>query len=354
MTGKHPRLRSHVRRRASGEVAVYYYYDRRPDGLPDVPLGRDYAEALARWDELHNRAPRIAGTLEEAFSAWEADEQDGLPSYQVPGTRASYAKHLRRLRPVFGECTWTDIDMADLRGYLKARTAKTQANREMALLSIIWRWAILNGYTRQPWPAAGLERSAWKNPERARRVQVSDEAFAAIYEHGDQVLRDCMDIATATGMRLTDCRTILLPRGDVLTLEASKTGKAAAFDVRLSEVLPGLIERRRALKAAHLMLLSTPTGRPVSEQMLTDRWDAARGKAVAALTEQAQAAEGDERERLAGLARLVGSMLLRDMRKRASDLAATDEEATALLQHGDTALTRRHYRTVPSKLKPVR
>jgi hypothetical protein len=81
-----------------------------------------------------------------------------------------------------------------------------------------------------------------------------------------------MDLSTATGMRLTDCCKILLPRGDVLTLEASKSGKAADFDLSLSAVLRDLIERQRAIKATHLTLRSTPSGRPVTLRMLRDRW----------------------------------------------------------------------------------
>ena len=69
MTGLHPRLRSHSRRRKSGKVVTYYFYDRRPEGLPDIPLGTDYDAALRQWDEIHNRQPRIAGTLMEAFEA---------------------------------------------------------------------------------------------------------------------------------------------------------------------------------------------------------------------------------------------------------------------------------------------
>ncbi len=347
MKGMHPRLRSHSRRRKSGKVTTYYFYDRRPEGLPDVPLGTDYQAALKQWDEIHNRQPRIAGTLMEAFEAWEADQVDGLLSYSNKDTQRSYRRHLARLKPVFGESTWSDVELTDLRAYLKRRTAKTQGNREMAVFSVVWNWARLEGYTRLPWPASGMERSAWKNPERARRVEVTDAAFAAVYEHADQVLRDCMDLATATGMRLTDCREVLLPKGDMLRLEASKTGKAADFDLALSTVLPGLIERRRALKADHLMLLSTSGGKPVSERMLTDRWDAARAAACDALR-----ARGDD-ESLA-LAAAIGTMYLRDMRKRAADLAASEDAAAELLQHGDKRLTARHYRTRATVLKPVR
>ena len=354
MTNQHPRLRSHARRRKSGKVVVYYFYDRRPEGLPDLPLGTDYDEAIKRWDEVHNRAPRIAGTILEAFEAWETDEADGLPSYNNAKTRRDYGRHLNRLKPVFGESTWADIELVHLRSYLKARSAKTQGNREMAVFSIVWNWARLEGYTRLPWPAAGMERSEWKNPEKARKIRVTEAAFEIVHKHGDQTLRDAMDIASATAMRLTDCRQVLLPRGDILSLEASKTGKAADFEVSLSAVLPDLLKRRRALRADHLMLLSTPTGRPVSERMLTDRWDAARGLAVAELRARAEGEEAEAKADTLALADTIARMFLRDMRKMAADLADSDEAAAELLQHSSKATTRRHYRGVAPKLKPVR
>lgn len=344
MTSKYPLLRSHTRRRKSGKVVTYYSYDRRPEGLPDIPLGSDYDQALKRWHELHVRAPQIAGTLQEAFEAWE---RDVLPTYASAVTRKGYALNMRRLKPVFGPSTWDRITFPTLKLYLAKRTAKTQANRELSLLQIVWNWArgTTPPLTDLPWPAAGMERSRWKNKERPRHFEVTDELFEAVYAEGDQVLRDCMDLATATGMRLTDCRTILLPRDDVLRLKASKTGKLGAFDVDLSAVLPGLLARRRALpQAFHVMLLSTHTGRPVSATMLRDRYEAAR-EAAAVKAEAAGQLE---------LAAAIRAMYLRDMRRRAADLAEDAGAAQKLLQHGSQATTVRHYRTRADKLKPAR
>lgn len=341
MTGKHPRLRSHSRKRKSGKVVTYYFYDMRQDGKADIPLGTDFEEAVKKWEEIHTRAPRIAGTLEEAFSAWE---KDVLPAYASAETKRGYTKHLRALRPVFGDATWDQIDLPALKAYLRARTAKTQGNREMALLSIVWNWARGEGYTSLPWPAAGMERSRWKNKEEAREFEVTPELFAAVYAEADQVLRDCMDIASATAMRLTDCRQVLLPAGDLLRLKANKTGKKADFDLSLSSVLPDLVERRRAYRASHLMLLSTETGRPVSQRMLRTRWDEAR-EAAAVKAEEAGNQE---------LAEALRAMFLRDMRKMASNLAESDQDAANLLQHGSVGLTKKHYRTKASKLSPVR
>lgn len=344
MTNKFPNLRTHTRKRKSGRVITYYFYDRRRDGEPDIPLGTEYEQAIAKWEEIRQGGPRIVGTLEEAFSAWEADKETGLLSYQNTETRDGYIKCLRKLRPVFAAATWESVELVHLTGYLRRRTAKTRANREMALLQIIWNWARKEGYTTVHWPAAGLEKSRWKNPENAREFEVTDDLFEAVYHAGDQVLQDAMDIATATGMRIKDTINVPLPDGDILRLKANKTGKKADFDVSLSEVLPGLIKRRRSVRAHHQMLLSTATGRPVTYPMLRNRWELARE--LAALN-----AEAAEEAQLAGEIR---SMILRDMRKRASDLSESDEAASQLLQHSSVNLTRKHYRTKVTRLKPVR
>jgi hypothetical protein len=199
--------------------------------------------------------------------------------------------------------------------------------------------------TELPWPAAGMERSKWKNTEQAREIEVTDEMFAAVHAQADQVLRDAMDLASATGMRITDVRTIVLPKGDTLRLKASKTGKKADFDLNLSAVLPDVIRRRRENRAAeHLMLLAGPFKRPISERMLTDRFAASRIAAAIYAYE-----DGDKE-----LGAAIEGMILRDCRKYAADLAASAQDAQQLLQHGSLVTTMKHYRTRPDKSRPVR
>lgn len=339
MTNQLPGFYARPRRRANGKVVTYYFMDRRAEGLPELSLGSDYERAMAKYRELRHDVPSIAGTIEEAFQAWERDE---LPGFKAV-TRADYTKWLRHLRPVFGPATWDGVALVDLRGYLDKRSGKVQANREVGLLGMIWRWAQLKGYTELPWPAAGLQRAKWKNRERPRTHVPSEEVVAAIYAEADPVLRDCMDLAQATGMRLTDCRTVLLPRGDLLHLEASKTGKTADFDLSLSSVLPDLIARRRALRATHLMLLSTPAGKPVSARMLRDRYDEARATAA-----KKAADAGDTL-----LADAIRKAWLRDMRKVAGR-HLTLAERSELFQHGDTRVTARHYPGAAPVLKPAK
>jgi integrase len=339
---KYPRLRTLTRRMKSGRQHTYYAYDMRPDGEKDIQLGKDFDAAIKRWDELHNKLPARAGTIEEAFAEWELKV---LPTYTSAETRRGYAKGFRKLRPVFGPAGWAGVKMKHLVGYLEKRKGKTQANRELSLFQIVWNFARIRGMTELPWPAAGMERSKWKNPEKAREVEITDEVFNAIYAEGDQLLQDAMDLASATSMRITDVRTIPLPPTDLLRLKASKTGKKTDFDVSLSKVLPDLITRRRAnKKAEHLMLLAGPFKRPVSYGMLNDRFTAAR---KAAATKARERGEQD-------LAASIAAMWQRDCRKYAADLADTSDDAQALLQHGSKATTMRHYRTRADQVKPVR
>jgi hypothetical protein len=52
---RYPRLRTLVRKGANGQRWVYYRYDMRP-GEKDIALGKDYAAAIVKWDELHNKS----------------------------------------------------------------------------------------------------------------------------------------------------------------------------------------------------------------------------------------------------------------------------------------------------------
>jgi hypothetical protein len=329
---KYPRLRTKIHRGQNGQVWTYYRYDMRGTGKPDVQLGTDYATALEQWHRLHNHIPMTIGRVQQAIEKWR---DEVLPKYDKSDTRKSYAKQLKNVEEAMGHMAWHEVTLPVLRTYLDARTAKVQGNRELSVLSIVWGKARLWGMTELPWPAAGVKD--WKNEEQAREFEVTTELFNAVYEQADQVLRDCMDIATTTGMRLTDARTCRMPVDGKLRFRAGKTGKWAYFEVSESPVLMALLERRG--KAECVMLLTTRTGREVSQRMLRTRYDAARKAAAIAHPE---------------IADQIKAMYLRDSRKRAADLAEDMDAASALLQHSSKKLTSDHYRTKATKLKAVR
>jgi integrase len=331
MTNKKPRLRTHTRKGKNGQVWTWWTYDQRPHG-PEISLGSDYIKAMEQWDLLHNKKPLTIGRVQQAIDQWRADV---LPTYESAETRKGYTKQLARIEAWCGNKAWYEITLPVMRQYLKKRSAKTQGNREMAILSILWSYARMEGMTELQWPAAGVKD--WKNPEVEREFEVTDELFNAVYACGDQILKDCMDIATTTGMRLTDARTVRMPVDGKLRFRSSKKGKFSYFEVSESPVLTALLARRG--QAECVTLLTTPTGRTVSESMLRTRYDKAREAAAVAnpLMEDQ-----------------IRAMYLRDSRKRAADLAEDMDAASALLQHSSKALTAKHYRTKATKLKAVR
>lgn len=331
----YPRLRSHTRKGKAGQVWTSYYWDGRPDGEKDTPLGNDYTEALRQWHELAEGKPRKVGTLQEAFDGWRAEV---LPTYASAETKKGYSRHLKTIEAWCGTSTWDLIDAKAIKDYLKRRTAKTQGNREMALLSVVWGWAVTEGMVKTPFPLYRVGK--WKNKEQARTAQVTDAVFAAVYAEADPMLRAAMDIATATGLRLTDVRTVLMPTNGLLNVRASKTGKQATFEVQSSPILSACVSKRSLLAASHLMLLSTTSGRPVSARMLREAFEQARSTASAA-------------PKNAAIADDIKALFLRDMRKRASALAGDIDAASKLLQHSSRAVTERHYPS-GNKLRPVR
>lgn len=331
MTNKYPRLRTHSRKLKSGKLSVWYGYDQRPHG-PEISLGSDYARALEQWELLHLKKPLTLGRIQEAINAWR---DEVLPTYDNMETRKSYGKQLANVEAVFGSMAWHEVTLPIMRQYLKKRTAKVQGNRELSVLSIVWSHARKEGMTELPWPAAGVKD--WKNEETPRTFEVTDQIFEAVYEAGDQVLRDCMDIATTTGMRLTDARTVRMPVDGKLRFKSSKKGKHSFFVVAESPTLTALLARRGNVDCT--TLLCTEDGLPVSATTLRSCYDRARKAAAKAHPD---------------LASSIQAMFLRDCRKRAADLAEDDEAASKLLQHSSVSLTKKHYTTKGSKLKAVR
>lgn len=332
---KHPGLRAKSYKTVGGRVLVYYVYDMRGTGKKDIRLGSDYASAIEQWHKLHNHIPLTIGRVQEAIDQWR---EQILPAYESANTRAQYKSYLKNIEAAFGQMAWHEIKLSTLQIYLNKRSAKVSANRELAALAVVWGQARKWGMTEETYPARGLAK--FGNAEPPRKVEVTDAMFDAIYSKADRILRDAMDIATATGMRITDVRTVRMPIDGKLRFKANKTDKWAYFEVADSPVLSAMVERRQASKAHCVMLLASDTGRAVSEWMLCEkRWNEAKQAAIKAFPR---------------LKADLSGLYLRDLRKRAADLADDMESASKLLQHSSTRLTERHYRNKPVKLEAVR
>ena len=326
---QHPGLRARIRKGKSGKVWTGYYFC-APGQKSEIPLGTNFEYAVKEWDRLRNHIPSIKGSLAEAF---ERFERDVLPTKGAANAR-DYKQHLKMLRLVFDPAGWATVNRPLLQRYLDNRKAKPQGVKEVKLLGYVWEFAKNWGMTQRDNPIRG-----WRiGTALVREVEVTDEAFDALYAEADQVVRDVMDLMTATGIRLGDVLKVQITdvRGDVLRVRANKTAKVSEF-VIAGSVLERLIADRlkRKKDILHFKLLTTEAGKEVTPATLRKRWDKARARAALKLPE-------------------VAMLFLRDMRKRAANLSATDDDAARLLQHSNKAITNTHYRTRGERVRPVR
>jgi len=344
-----PRFRVRTRRGAAGQVYTYYFWDGRTQGRGEVPLGSDFTAALERYEELEGLRSARKDKIAEAFDRFEREVLTP-EHYPSATTRRDYLLCLTKLRPVFGNAVWASVKTPHLAAYRDKRSAKTRANRELAVLSIVWGWAREWGLTQLPYPGFRMR----KNKERARLVQVSDEAFEAIYAEADPVLRQALDTITATGLRITDVLQLTLPQfngGQLLRVTPSKTQrKGKTIELALNDpehptILADLYAARMAHRGAlHMRWLAGRGNETITYRMLADRFGDAREKAAKKAAESGQDAFSAH----------VRGLILRDMRKHAADKAESLRHAQELLQHDDVRVTRLHYRGKGERVKPSR
>jgi hypothetical protein len=84
--------------------------------------------------------------------------------------------------------------------YRDKRSAKTRANREIALLSHVFNIAREWGLTNRENPGQGVR----KNKETPRDYYANDAVWKAVYQKGEIELQEAMDLAYLTGQRPAD------------------------------------------------------------------------------------------------------------------------------------------------------
>lgn len=329
-----------TRLRKNGKVWVSYYY-RDPKGN-DIPLGQDLNKARLRWAELEAReAPGDLKTMKAIFDRYERD----IIPHKAPRTQKDNAAELKQLRAVFDSAPIEAITPAMVAQYRDARSAKTRANREIALLSHVFNIAREWGLCEQANPCLGVR----KNKERPRDYYANDDVWQAVYAHACHELRDAMDLALLTGQRPAD--VLSMRRDDIvggyLLVRQGKTDKKLRIQVESAGVansLGKLIERISRGNAEHSspFLIINRRGLRVSGPMLRHRWDEAREAAAVAAE---QAGDPDSAKR-------IRQFQFRDIRPKAASEIHDVADASLLLGHSKEGITERVYRRVGAIAKP--
>jgi integrase len=265
-------LRARTRAR-SGRTVVYYFYDAGGKPRREIALGTDYVMALRRWAELEgagaNRTPP------DLTVRWLVDRYLASAEYAAlaPRTQADYRIYREALMRFFDDppAPVAAVRSVHVRQYLTWRAASpVRANREKALLSLVWNWARDKGLLDLENPCRGVRR----NRETGRKVYVTDEQFRRAYAAADDVLRDVMDLAYLTGQRVADVlkmsRTDL--REGALWVRQGKTDAPLRIDVvgELAAVVARITSRRYPVTPPRLVV--DEQGRPITYNAIRLRW----------------------------------------------------------------------------------
>jgi integrase len=301
------------------------YYFIAADGRR-THLGRDLGPAMRAYAAI---GQPVAGR-QNLGAVMDAYLREKIPT-KKPRTQDDYLDALTRLRPVFGAMWPEDLAPHHVYAYLRERSAKVRANREIAVLSNVMQQAIEMGLID-----ANPCKQVRRNTETPGEREVTDADLAAFLPHCPDWLRAYIGLKTLTGLRQGDMLRLgkANERDDGLYVQTGKRGKKLLFNwtPALRSALEACKAIRRRISTLHLF--ASRNGTPMSARGFKSAWSRAMQKAIKA-----------------GVIRFAENDLRAKAACEAMDLG---RDVTSMLGHSSDAVTRRHYIRGTRKVSPLR
>jgi integrase len=257
---KHHNLPPHMHRKGRS----YYYVTSTGGKRKWIKLSDVYTEALAKWAELEGSTPS-GETVEQAIDRYLVE---GLP-LKAEKTQREYSRQARKLRAIWGGRRLDEVRPMNIAQYLDQHPHKITANREVALLSTIFSYAMRWGWCDRN-PCTGVRRHS----EKPRERYLEDWELEMLREVASDQFRCVLNLAYLTAMRKGDLLKLKLSdiREDGLYVQQGKTGKRQIFE--MTAALQTLLTRIRKLRrrVGTLWLFTTRHGQPYTESGFDSIW----------------------------------------------------------------------------------
>ncbi|UYZ83173.1 tyrosine-type recombinase/integrase [Entomomonas sp. E2T0] len=339
------RMIKRVRTLKNGKKLTYYFYNAKgtTSKQKEIPLGPDLDEAKIKWAEFEQtKEPLILKNRNKLGYLFDRYEREIVPT-KAPRTQKDNLAELKQLRKAFEDAPTNAVKPHHIAQYRDARTAKTRANREMALLSHIYKYAIEWGIAKEN-PVAGVR----KNKEKSRSYYADDEVFYSVYKYADQALKDMMMVAYLTGQRPADVLSIRMANitNEHLLIGQNKTGHKLRIRLINDDGPTGLgmlINNIISRKQEGGPYLISVNGKGITYSMLRNRFENAR---IDAMNEALSNKDQD-------LADRIKQFQFRDTRSKAASDMNDISAASKLLGHSKEKITRDVYIRIGQEVDPL-
>lgn len=211
-----PRMRP--KPKAGGKIA--YYYDHGTDPIDGKRkwefLSEDLKEARLKWAQIENTRSSVDGTIAALFSFYFASAHF---KELADKTQEMHRMWSKQLLEVFGRMQPDQVLPSHIGTYLEAHPKPVTANRQISLLSKVYRISMRKGLASRN-PCQGIER----NKEESRGRYIEDRELRKLMRAADPQVRCMIWLCYLTSLRREDIlkikRADIRPEG--LYVEVSK------------------------------------------------------------------------------------------------------------------------------------
>lgn len=251
-----------------------YYYRKWVNGeRKNIKLGHTFADMMANLKEIDNIGSIKPKTLVQIWEIYRT--RDLLEKSKC--TQEDYERCWRKIGSVLGNIALEDIEAPHIKQYVTARSGKVRANREIALISILFNFAKETGFYKGFNPCTGVKR----NEEEGRDRYVEDWEYEELWNASNPILRDALDLMLYTGQRVGGVLKMLRKdiKGKHLVVESYKTKRKVRILIegKFQTVIDRILKKNS--KVSSLYLIHDKDGQPISLDRLEDYFHAARTKA---------------------------------------------------------------------------